>query len=106
MGGRQLEPREADTLLNDREVGPLEGFRSKLGRPFSAKLKLTDANEVEFDFGRQRRRRRAEAPDFSAQTPLGTCPEVRRPRVRDAQRLRLREGRRPGQDLRLPLGAR
>ena len=29
MGGRQLEPAEADTLLSTREVGPLEGFRSK-----------------------------------------------------------------------------
>ena len=38
-----------------REVGPLEGFRSRLGRPFSAKLQLTDANEVEFDFGAARR---------------------------------------------------
>ena len=42
---------EADTLLRERRVGPLEGFRSRLGKPFSASIKLNDANEVAFDFG-------------------------------------------------------
>ena len=50
-GGRQLEPPRSTRCCATREVGPLDGFRSKMGRPFSAKLKLTDANEVEFDFG-------------------------------------------------------
>ena len=75
MGGRQLEPAEAETLLEKREIGPLDGFRSKIGRPFSAKLKLTDANEVEFDFGPRADDDGAEAPDFSEQTPLGPCPK-------------------------------
>ena len=75
MGGRQLDPAEAETLLREREVGPLEGFRSRLGRPFSAKLKLNDANEVEFDFGPRLDSDDAEAPDFSGQTPLGPCPK-------------------------------
>jgi len=75
LGGRQLEPHEADALIKDREIGPLEGFRSKLGRPFSAKLKLTDANEVTFDFGNEGGTDDGEVPDFSAQTPLGACPK-------------------------------
>ena len=75
MGGRQLEPAEAETLLTERAVGPLDGFRSKIGRPFSAKLKLTDANEVEFDFGPRADDDSAEAPDFTDQTPLGPCPK-------------------------------
>ncbi len=75
MGGRQLEPKEADTLLSTREVGPLDGFRSKIGRPFSAKLRLTDANEVEFDFGPRADDDDGPAPDFSGQTPLGPCPK-------------------------------
>jgi DNA topoisomerase-3 len=29
MGGRQIEPDEADTLLTNREVGPLEGFAAR-----------------------------------------------------------------------------
>jgi DNA topoisomerase-3 len=75
LGGRQLEPGEADALIHDREIGPLEGFRSKMGRPFSAKLKLSDANEVSFDFGNDDGTEDGEAPDFSAQTPLGACPK-------------------------------
>ncbi len=75
MGGRQIEPQEADTLVKERTIGPLEGFRSKMGRPFSAVLKLNDANEVVFDFGNSDAADDAVPPDFSAQTPLGTCPK-------------------------------
>jgi len=74
MGGRQLEAAEAETLLRDRGVGPLDGFRSRLGRPFSASIKLNDANEVSFDFG-ERENDDTEAPDFSGQEPLGACPK-------------------------------
>jgi DNA topoisomerase III len=76
LGGRQLEPAEAETLIREREVGPLEGFRSRLGRAFSAKLKLTEANEVQFDFGQQDGEG-DEAPDFTGQQPLGQCPKCR-----------------------------
>ena len=76
MGGRQLDPGEAETLLRERTIGPLDGFRSRLGRPFTAKLKLNDANEVEFDFGeRLSNGDDGEMPDFSQQTPLGPCPK-------------------------------
>jgi DNA topoisomerase-3 len=74
LGGRQLEPAEAEALIRDREVGPLEGFRSKMGRPFAAKLKLSDAYEVQFDFG-QGDGEGDEAPDFTGQEPLGACPK-------------------------------
>jgi DNA topoisomerase III len=76
IAGRQLELTEAQTLLRDKSVGPLDGFRSKLGRPFSANLKLTDTFEVQFDFGQSNGEDEiAEAPDFSGQTPLGACPK-------------------------------
>ena len=75
LGGRQLEPAEAEALLRDREVGPLDGFRSRLGRAFSAKLKLNDANEVQFDFGQGADGEGDEAPDFTGQEPLGPCPK-------------------------------
>jgi DNA topoisomerase III len=75
MGGRQLDPREAETLLTQRSIGPLDGFRSRLGRPFSATLKLNDANEVEFDFGPKLDDDDQEAPDFSGQEPVGACPK-------------------------------
>ncbi len=75
VAGRQLELNEADELLSKRTVGPLEGFRSRLGRPFAAALKLNDADEVTFDFGDGAGDDNAEAPDFSAQAPLGPCPK-------------------------------
>jgi DNA topoisomerase III len=76
IAGRQLEIPEAEALLTHREVGPLEGFRSKLGRPFAASLKLNDAYEVQFDFGDgQGDGADGEAPDFSAQEALGACPK-------------------------------
>jgi DNA topoisomerase-3 len=75
MGGRQLELNEADALLKDRKVGPLEGFRSRQGRPFTASLKLNDANEVVFDFGDGGSDDSTEAPDFTGLEPLGECPK-------------------------------
>jgi len=75
IAGRQLEIPEAEALLTDRAVGPLEGFRSKLGRPFAARLRLNDAYEVQFDFGDGDGGSGVEAPDFTGQDPLGVCPK-------------------------------
>jgi DNA topoisomerase III len=75
IAGRQLDVPEAETLLTERGVGPLDGFRSKLGRPFAARLKLTEENEVQFDFEGGDGGSSAEAPDFSGQESLGSCPK-------------------------------
>jgi DNA topoisomerase-3 len=75
MGGRQIELTEADALLRERKIGPLEGFRSRLGRPFTASIKVNDANEVTFDFGDGGSDDAAEAPDFTGLEPLGPCPK-------------------------------
>ena len=76
VAGRQLDAPEAEALLSTREVGPLEGFRSKLGRPFGAKLRLSEANEVQFDFGDgSGDGSDAVAPDFTGQESLGPCPK-------------------------------
>ncbi|MET0682237.1 MAG: DNA topoisomerase III [Casimicrobiaceae bacterium] len=77
MGGRQLDVAEADTLLRERRLGPLDGFRSRLGKPFSASLRLNDANEVGFDFGDGANDDDAEAPDFTGLVPLGPCPKCK-----------------------------
>ena len=77
MGGRQLDVAEADTLLRERQLGPLDGFRSRLGKPFSASLRLNDANEVGFDFGDGANDDATEAPDFSGLVPLGPCPKCK-----------------------------
>ncbi|HEX6007916.1 MAG TPA: DNA topoisomerase III, partial [Burkholderiales bacterium] len=49
--GREWSPEEVAELITRRYIGPLNGFRSKQGRPFSAGLRLTDDLRIEFDFG-------------------------------------------------------
>jgi len=73
-GGRTFELQEVEELLAKREIGPLNGFISKMGRPFSAILRITDDYKLEFDFG-QADDENAEAVDFSGQTPVGPCPK-------------------------------
>ena len=51
MAGRLFERPEVEKLLAEGRVGPLEGFRSKMGRPFNATVKLGDDFKPEFDFG-------------------------------------------------------
>jgi DNA topoisomerase-3 len=70
MGGRFFELEEAEELLTQRTIGPLQGFRSKMGRPFAAIIHITAEQKVEFDFGNDEEE---EAPDFSGQEPLGKC---------------------------------
>ncbi len=50
IGNRRIEEDEISTLISDRKIGPLEGFRSKMGKPFIASLKLNDENKIEFIF--------------------------------------------------------
>jgi DNA topoisomerase-3 len=68
---------EAEALINDGTIGPLQGFRSKMGRPFAAILKLTPDHRLEFDFGQSDRDddALAEAIDFSDRSALGACPK-------------------------------
>ena len=75
MGGREFELSEADELVANGRIGPLDGFRSKMGRAFSAELKLTGEHKVEFDFGNGDEDE--EEADFSGQEPVGTCPKCK-----------------------------
>ncbi len=80
-GSRQFEVAEVEELLSKREIGPLQGFRSKMGRPFAAILKIVrdeDNNnlKLEFDFGQhQDEGEESEAQDFSTAEVLGACPK-------------------------------
>lgn len=73
--GRDWSPEEVSELVTRKFIGPLNGFRSKQGRPFSAGLKLTPDFRLEFDFGQADGGDAGEAPDFSAQEALGACPK-------------------------------
>ncbi len=76
VAGRQFEPEEIDELLAKGVVGPLQGFRSKMGRPFAAMIRLNAQQQSEFDFGQGGSDGEdAEAPDFSDQEALGSCPK-------------------------------
>ncbi len=79
--GRAFETAEADAFLRDKKIGPLEGFRSKAGWPFTAEMKLVHDDELnnwklEFDFGEDKKGEGDGTPvDFSAQESLGLCPK-------------------------------
>jgi DNA topoisomerase-3 len=77
VAGRQLEIPEVEELISKRQVGPLQGFRSKLGRPFAAVIKLTPELKPEFDFGQDKTEGDGAVAevDFSGQEPLGKCPK-------------------------------
>ncbi|MDX2109877.1 MAG: DNA topoisomerase 3 [Verrucomicrobiota bacterium] len=50
IGNRLINESEVRTLVTERRIGPLDGFRSKLGKPFSAILTLDAENKVKFVF--------------------------------------------------------
>ncbi|QGZ41150.1 DNA topoisomerase-3 [Pseudoduganella flava] len=80
-GSRQFEIAEVEELLKNRTIGPLQGFRSKMGRPFAAILRIVrdeDINnfKLEFDFGQNDEEGEdGEGVDFTGQTALGPCPK-------------------------------
>ena len=80
MAGRLFERPEIAKLLTDREVGPLESFRSKMGRKFNATVKLGEDFKPAFDFGEG-------APgtpvkiDTEKHEALGLCPVCQKGQV-------------------------
>ncbi|MBK9954860.1 MAG: DNA topoisomerase III [Rhodocyclaceae bacterium] len=74
VASRQWEPEEIEELLDKRVIGPLQGFRSKMGRTFAAMIKLNAEHMPEFDFGNTDEGD-GEEVDFSGQEALGTCPK-------------------------------
>ena len=74
ISSREWAAEEVAELISKKQIGPLTGFRSKMGRPFAASLKLNAEFRAEFDFG-QDIEGDTEAPDFSAQEPVGACPK-------------------------------
>ncbi|MDP3652696.1 MAG: DNA topoisomerase III [Rhodoferax sp.] len=79
--GRTFELAEVEQFLRDRKIGPLEGFRSKAGWPFTAEMVIkfdeeTKNYKLEFDFGDDKKgEETGELVDFAAQESLGACPK-------------------------------
>ncbi len=77
--GRTFEVAEVEQFLRDKKIGPLDGFRSKAGWPFTAEMVIkfdeeTKNFKLEFDFGDDKNAKTGEIVDFSAQQSLGPCP--------------------------------
>jgi len=76
LSGREWAPEEIAELIEKRFIGPFTGFRSRMGKPFSAGIRLNDELRIEFDFGQGSVSSESEeAPDFSGQDALGACPK-------------------------------
>ncbi len=78
--GRAFELVEVEQFLRDKRIGPLEGFRSKAGWPFTAEIALKYNEEeknwkLEFDFGNEDESETGELVDFSGRESLGVCPK-------------------------------
>ena len=79
--GRTFEIAEVEQFLRDRKIGPLDGFRSKAGWPFTAEMVIKYDDEaknykLEFDFGDDRKNEESgEIVDFSGSESLGKCPK-------------------------------
>ena len=78
--GRTFETAEVEQFLTEHKIGPLEGFRSKAGWPFTAEMVLkfdeeTKNYKLEFDFGDDKNAESGEIVDFSGQESLGACPK-------------------------------
>ena len=78
--GRTFEVAEVEQFLRDRRIGPLDGFRSKAGWPFTAEMIIkfddeTKNYKLEFDFGNDDAAQTGELVDLSANEPLGACPK-------------------------------
>jgi len=80
MAGRLFERAEVETLLTQGKVGPLEGFRSKVGRKFNALVKLGEDFKPQFDFGEKGIDKEQEI-DTEKHEALGLCPVCQKGQV-------------------------
>jgi DNA topoisomerase-3 len=84
MAGRLFERAEMEQLLKEKRVGPLEGFRSKMGRKFNAIVKLDDEFKQAFDFGDNGAGE--QKVDKDKHESLGLCPICQKGHVYDLER--------------------
>jgi DNA topoisomerase-3 len=75
VSSREFAAEEMEDLITKGSIGPLQGFRSRMGKPFAAVVKLSPEFRAEFDFGQPGSGDSQEKVDFSGQTPLGPCPK-------------------------------
>jgi DNA topoisomerase-3 len=75
VGNRKMSKAEIRELLEKKRIGPLDDFRSKRGKHYSAYLYLDDESKrVKFDFGNGDSENGE--VDFSKMTPIAKCPRT------------------------------
>ncbi len=83
LAGREFSPEEVQGLLTQRRIGPLEGFRSKMGRPFAAILLLDEEFRPKFEF--EKKEEEAAPEDLATRPVLGECPVCHKAPVRELE---------------------
>ncbi|MCH6257304.1 DNA topoisomerase III [Puniceicoccaceae bacterium K14] len=74
IGNRKMTKEEITQLLETKRIGPIDNFRSKNGKPYSAFIYLDDETKrVKFDFGNGEN---TEDIDFSELQPIANCPRT------------------------------
>jgi DNA topoisomerase III len=80
IGNRKMAESEVKDLLSLGQIGPLDGFRSKKGKPFSAVLRYNkEEKKAEFVFDGQRDASGAIKIDFTGLHPVAEAPALRFP---------------------------
>ncbi|MGF1678026.1 MAG: DNA topoisomerase III [Candidatus Methylacidiphilales bacterium] len=78
LAGRTMTEEEVSALVSQRRIGPLDGFRNRLGRTFSAHVTLNESNEVALDWGQNEVQDDGES-QFAQLEPLGIHPHFNVP---------------------------
>jgi DNA topoisomerase-3 len=73
MAGRLFDRKEIETLLREGRVGPLQEFRSKMGRKFDAVVKLGEDFKQQFNF-EDANGSESQKVDPAQHEALGLCP--------------------------------
>ncbi len=81
IASKSLTVEEVESLLQNRKIGPLDGFRSKLGRPFAAMLVIGEDSKVTmaWDGARNEDGTSSGPLKFSSDKIFGTCPVCQTP---------------------------
>ncbi|MCX7869587.1 MAG: DNA topoisomerase, partial [Terrimicrobiaceae bacterium] len=82
MSGRELERAEVRELLEKRRVGPLDGFRSRFGKPFAAEIILGEDFKQAFHFP-EKAAETAPADFSKLPVILEICPACRQGKIHD-----------------------
>ena len=80
MASRQFTPEEASALLGQGRVGPLQGFRSKMGRAFEASVVLGEDKKPQFEFA-DRAPHELQIIDPAKHAAIGLCPVCQKGQV-------------------------